>query len=87
MKTEIARALAARAADALQMWTIYERPKDYPESFVVREWWLTSGGIAALAPPVAVVGTLDEARAAVPAGKRNLGRPSEVDPVIVEVWL
>jgi hypothetical protein len=32
------------ADDALRMWTLYEKPADYPDAFVLREWVITGGG-------------------------------------------
>lgn len=71
----------------LTQYTIYERPADYPGSFVVREWHIVRGRTAPVAGDlVAVVDTLGDARAAVPDGLYNLGRQPGDDSVIVEVW-
>jgi hypothetical protein len=90
------------AVTTLSMYVIYERPRDWPESFVVREWVQhrpevpkpEPGTLAiAIIPPaepgkiVAVRDTLEHARAAVPAGTVNVGREPDDDPKIVEVWL
>lgn len=71
----------------LTQYTIYERPHDYPDSFVVREWHIVRGRTTPVAGGVlAVVDTLGDARAAVPDGLYNLGRQPGDDSVIVEVW-
>lgn len=71
----------------LTQYTIYERPKDYPESFVVREWHIVRGRDTPVAGAVvAVVDTLGDARAAVPGHLYRIGRQPGDDPVIVEVW-
>ena len=71
--------------DDLTIWTIYERPKDFPGGFVVRPWTITRGGPA---PGMAqVTGTLEEARDLVPPGLYRTDRAPADDPTIVETWL
>lgn len=69
----------------LQMWTIYERPRDFPDVFVVREWRVVGGrsqpGDALSAP------TLEEARELVPLDCVKLARSDGDDPKIVETWI
>lgn len=72
--------------DVLPMWTIYERPTDYPDGFVVRRCVASKDGVvhdleAQYAP------TLEEARKHIPPGLYNLGRQPDDDAVIVEVWI
>lgn len=70
-------------------YTIYERPSDFPEWFVVRKWNVTAGGFD---PDLAqwICETLDEAREII-AGELVGGfcvpRSTEDDPVIVETWM
>lgn len=72
----------------LAMWTIHESPDDYPDQFVVRRSRAHSGGgLAADPEPVAVVKTLEEARAAVPPFLYRLPRLPEDEISVVEVWL
>lgn len=71
--------------DVLQMWTVYERPRDFPNDYVVREWHVIKGrsqAAHALTAP-----TLEEARALVPPDCYRLPRQVGDDPNIVEVWL
>lgn len=71
----------------LTQYTIYERPSDYPESFVVREWHIVRGRDEPVAGGVvAVAKTLGDARLAVPDGLINIGRQPGDDSVIVETW-
>lgn len=72
----------------LVMWTIYERPADFPDHFVVRPHLITRDG------PVAqqvgcLTDSLEQAReVASDDGWRHLiPRAPEDDPVIVETWL
>lgn len=79
--------MSADGETVLTQYTIYERPKDHPDSFVVREWLIVRG----LDNPVPgelvrVAATLGDARAAIPDGLFNLGRSPGDDPVIVETW-
>ena len=67
----------------LVCYAIYEKPLDYPESFVVRRWV----GMTPDQHPTAVVPTLTAARQQVPDGLICLPRYRSDDPVIVEVWI
>lgn len=71
----------------LVMFVIYDHPKDFPDNFVVRRWLVTGKEQVAALRPHAVVATLEEARASLPAGMNGIGRRSDDDPVIAEVWL
>jgi hypothetical protein len=79
--------------DELPMWTIYKRPRDFPESFVVRRSVLfcgnhpQAGEVVADEQPTAVASTLEDVRARLPAGLHCLPRYAEDDPCILEVWL
>lgn len=76
----------------LATYTIYERPKDFPRSFVVRRWTMRSG-VADPTPdlePLIIAPTLDTARAALELrvpGLFCLTREEGDDPVIVETWI
>lgn len=74
----------------LEHYVIYERPKDYPDKFVVRRWVIKAGNEeeALIADKAAVlVNTLEQARAVVPQGLYRIPRAQEDDPVIVETWI
>ncbi len=71
----------------MNLYVITHGTKDYGEQYVVRIHRVSPSGSVALAPPLAVVASLDEAREAVPQGCVNLGRDERDDPVIVETWL
>ena len=71
----------------LATWVIFERPRDYPNGFVVRRQVAARcGGI--WVDPIAVgVATLEQARAEVPVGSTNMGRFDGDDPAIKETWI
>lgn len=77
----------AMTAPGLEMWTVYEHPADYPDSYVVRRSVVRSsreGGIElgeAWAAP-----TLDAVRKFIPPGLYRQVRAPDDDPVIVEAW-
>jgi len=72
--------------ETLAMYTIYDRPKDYPAEFVARRFDIGAG--TALPGPVVARGkTLAEVRAQLPPGLYNLGRNPEDEPQIVESWV
>jgi len=73
--------------DALEMWTIYDHPRDHPNHYVARKFRVSGNQIEATKDLI-VMGKLDNFRAYMKArGKVNLGRFLEDDPVIVETWV
>lgn len=75
----------------LEMWVIYNNPRDYPDKFVVRRRViLDQDGVIFDIPdpePLIVTGNLEEARAAIPEDTCNLGRFDADEPQILEVWI
>ena len=71
--------------DNLVLWTIYERPTDYPDCFVVRMWNMSARfvepGEAHTFP------TLEAAREFLPQGLWPIPRSPEDDEKIVETWV
>ncbi|MES2460583.1 MAG: hypothetical protein V4671_08355 [Armatimonadota bacterium] len=73
---------------SLSVWTIYDSPFDYPGRFVVRRWEVSGpDGRAVPDQECVLADSLEEARAAVPPGLRNLGRYPQDDINIAETWL
>src|SRR4029078_5418964 len=76
--------------DSLSIFTVYENPRDYPGRIVVGLFDVSVGGTLADPEPLAIVDTLDEARAAIkrvyPGAAWVQRNPSDDDP-IVEGWL
>lgn len=70
-------------------FTIYEKPKDYPDKFVVRRWAVVRGQPNPVPDPKAwaVTDSLEQARASLPPGLVCIDRYAQDDPVIVETWV
>ena len=76
--------------DSLSIFTVYENPRDYPGSFVVRRFEVTRNGALPEPLPLVVTDTLEEARAAIKRaspGAAWVTRNPEDDDPIVECWL
>lgn len=72
--------------NTLNLYVIYENPKDFPGKFVVRRHAVMAGQSVPDKQGI-VCNTLKEARSMVPSGLVNLHRFPEDDPVIKEVWV
>jgi len=71
----------------LEMWVIYDHPKDFPDCFVARKTVVNSG--PEYPRPTAVcktAPTLEDLREKLPPGLSMLSRSPDDDPVIVEIW-
>lgn len=68
-------------------WTIYYRPLDFPNHYVVRMWFIPEPGVVAHHGIACLCGSLDEAREQVPQGTIRVPREPEDDAVIIETWL
>jgi len=75
----------------LDMWTVYDHPRDFPNVFVARRWYIDMSGSAAK-----IVATDDTLEAntlhmlrvtLMQMGKTCLHRMPGDDPKIVEVWV
>jgi hypothetical protein len=72
--------------DCLTIWTIYYRPSDYPDSWVLRGHEI----LQRRTQPhevCFVAATLEEIRAKVPPGNLRIDREPEDHPVIHETWI
>jgi hypothetical protein len=67
-------------------WTIYCRPLDFPNHYVIRQWDVTDDGLV-WHLCACVCDSLAEAREQVPVGTICFPREELDDPVIVETWL
>jgi hypothetical protein len=72
--------------EALQLWTIYDHPSDFPDCFVARLSLVSRGGIITTRETLTAP-TLEALRSQLPPGLYRLNRDPYDDPVIVEVWL
>jgi len=68
-------------------WTIYDRPEEFPDHIVVRQWWAVGPGQIVMHPFAIVCDSLEEAREQIPAGRIYFPRDPDDDLVIVETWL
>jgi hypothetical protein len=72
--------------DALNIWTIYKQPSDYPDSYVARRFEINHIGLTPTSDMFAA-DTLRELRALLPLGLACIQRDGHDDPKIVESWL
>jgi hypothetical protein len=71
---------------ALDIWTVYEHPRDYPQGYVMRRWSVTDDG-PVMTPQVVYTATLEDMRRYVPMGLIRLPRQPGDDPCILETWI
>jgi hypothetical protein len=72
----------------LSIWTVYERPKDYPIGYVARRFEVGNGLPQPLATDDIVKDKLHILRACLHfAGLHRIPRMDGDDPVILECWL
>jgi len=66
------------------IWTIYDNPRDYAGSIVIRKWW---GEVPE--PAVMIAVSIEAARgiAQCEGASICLGRDADDDPCIVESWI
>lgn len=71
---------------ALEIWTVYDHPSDYPDAFVARLHLVHADAVE---PTDLVVSapTLPALRLKLPPGLSCLTRDPTDDPCIVESWL
>lgn len=76
--------------DSLDIWSVYDHPSDYPDSFVARKTTIHKAVIT-VARDVLKAPTLDAIRALVqhhsPIVLTRFERSPDDDPVIVECWM
>jgi hypothetical protein len=71
---------------ALAIWTIYDRPKDFPDGFIARRFEV-SGGVSGPTKDT-ITGKLEDIRQAFwKAGLCKLSREEGDEPQIVESWV
>jgi hypothetical protein len=74
--------------DALVMYTIYRKPLDFPDDFVVRKIFAYKGNPTPVPGPIlGVVKTYEEALSKIPPGLNSLGRDPGDHPSVVETWI
>lgn len=70
----------------LDIWTIYDHPKDFPDGYVVRLWHVGPDGLERSTEAYGRA-TLEEARAMVPEGLYRMPAETADDEAILESWL
>jgi hypothetical protein len=83
---------AAPRINDLLIWTVYERPDNFPDSFICRPFSTLPRKVIQGAAPLPLdcyleAATLAELRMLLPAGLTLLTRSPGDDPKIVETWL
>lgn len=71
----------------LSIWTIYEKPRDYPQSYVARRWITQPGGLMIATTDVLIAPSLGMVRRLLPPGLSLFSRQPGDEPCIVETWL
>ena len=76
----------AHKRGALAIWTIYDRPRDYPDGFIARLHEVADGETKAT--DTTLTGELEEIRKMLwRAGMMKLTRDEQDEPPIVESWV
>ena len=76
------------ASEAHRIFTVYERPEDYPDGYVVRGWTVFDGDPLPVPDSIAQrFKDLKAARRSIPSGLHRVERARSDDPTICEVWL
>jgi hypothetical protein len=78
---------AAKARYQLEMYVIYENPKDFPNKWILQRCVVICGIPVSDTIPVAIEDSLESVRRAVPPGLVRMDRFPNDDPVIREVWI
>lgn len=71
--------------EPMTMFTVYEKPADYPIGFVVRKWLIFAG--QAVAAEARFAESLEKARELIPVGFARIARNPNDDATVVESWL
>jgi hypothetical protein len=75
-------------ADVLNIWTVYEHPRDYPDQYVARRFEVGAGrAVPSPTNDMFVADTLAELHALLPPGLFRMPRFEGDSPSIVECWL
>lgn len=74
----------------MEIFTVYDHPRDLPDNWVVRRWCIVRGELAPVVDedPWLLAATHEEiAEWGETHGLTNIGRNMSDDPAIVETWL
>jgi hypothetical protein len=70
----------------MNIWTIYDKPIDYPQKFVARRFEVVRGSVN-ITSDLYICDTLEEARSKLPYGVDCIPRDPSDEPHIVESWI
>jgi len=93
MKASVLDVIVARQSEAhtrgvLNMWTVYDRPRDFPDSHVARRFECGGGHTEPVATRDVIKGDLPAIRDALSrCGLVCLSRNDSDEPQIVESWV
>jgi hypothetical protein len=71
----------------MTVWVIYERPRDFPQGYVLRAQYAMRGGAVKPSADAWYADDADKLRAIVPFGLARMPRMPDDDPKIVETWI
>lgn len=72
-----------RDTRVLDIWTVFDRPDDYPTGFIARKSEVPGGVTAEFVTGA----TLEEVRSKIPPGLYPMARHPLDEPAIVESWM
>jgi hypothetical protein len=74
--------------EQLVLWVIYDRPRDFPNNYVLRRQMPLPNGNVIVDPDFVVGPDLAAIRAMLPPGLVQIQRPGDdPNPHIIEVWV
>lgn len=71
--------------NGIPMWTIYNRPCDYPKGYIARKFWVTSKSTTPTEQTI--TGDLNFIRSELPPGLVCFHRDPNDEPDVVETWM
>lgn len=75
-----------RPDGCLVLWVIYERPRDFPDGYVLRAQFAGRDGVT-VSPIAWYAKAPEELRSILPGDAVALGRDPSDDKAILEVWM
>jgi hypothetical protein len=76
-----------KPGEVLEMYVIYAKPLDYPQSFVVRKWEVGGKPSPRNTEWFGLGATVEEVRGMIPGWCVKIDRDPNDEPQIVETWL
>ena len=70
----------------MYLWTIYNKPIDYPDNVIVRKFAIVDGSIY-MTGEMYICNSVDEARSMVPKDRVCIPRDPVDEPQIIETWI